>query len=160
MDRAHHDLLGIGHCVDGLYSHGPPILSGAFFRWRRGSWIFAWSYRLPDPLVPIRGSRQGSRVLLCCESSFLRDWLADRGFAARALMAWNERLEMAVHPGRDPGDRVRCDHDLLSDGLACAGSLAARGRAVLDHGTITARKASQEKSSSFFEHLGSSAQPG
>jgi MFS family permease len=37
------------------------------------------------------------------------------------------------YPGRHPRDRVRCDHDLLSDGLAGAGSLAARRRAVLDH---------------------------
>src|SRR5258708_23566797 len=117
-------------------------------------------YCLPDPLVPIRGPRQGSRFLLCRQSSFLRDWLANRRLAARDLMAWPERLEMAVYPGRHPRDRIRGDHDLLPDRLASAGSLTACGRAVLDHRTITARKAGQEESSSFLQHLGSSAQPG
>src|ERR1700674_655491 len=160
MDRAHHDLLGNGHGIDGLHSHGPAILSGTFFRGRRRSGIPARSHRLPHPLVPIRGSGQGSRFLLCRESSLLRDWLADRWFTPRYLVAWTERLEMAVYPGRDPRGRVRGDHDLLSDRLASAGSLAARGRAVLDHRTITARETSQEQSSSFLQHLGSSAQPG
>src|SRR2546425_5850899 len=90
-----------------------------------------------------RGSRQGRGEFLRCQSSFLCHRLASRWLAARDLLAWSERLAMAIHTGRNSRDRIRSNHGLLSHGLAAAGQLAPGRRARLDHRPVGAGKASE-----------------
>src|SRR5437016_3460054 len=54
---------------------------------------------------------------------------------------------MAVHTGRDSGDRVWSDHRLLSHGLAKRGELAAERRARLDRRAVEPGKTSEAASS-------------
>ena len=98
---------------------------------------------------------KADRFFLCCQSSFLRGWLADRRLAARDLMAWAEGLEMVVYSGRHSRDCVRCDPRsfYLTDWPAQARWLPADERTWIIE-QLQREKQAKKKSSSFLEHLG------
>src|SRR5580765_7919900 len=107
-----------------IYPHRAAILSRTFLRGSRRGWIFPRCHCLFDPLVPLPGSGEGGRSLLCCESYFLHYRFPAGGIAARDLMAWAEGMAVAVHHRRDPRGLVRNHYHFLSHGLAQKSAMA------------------------------------